>query len=259
MKWCRFETDDGIKYGIVEGDLITQVEGDPFNGHKETSTQFSQDRVKILVPVVPPTLYAGGLNYPDHVVWAAEHAGTAPVWPTEPRLGARSINGLIPHEGIIVKPNDATDEFQYEGELVAVIGQYAKHLAREEALGCVLGYTIGYDVSERSWQRDDPNNWRAKDTDTFHPMGPVIATGLDPTNLEVAVRLNGDEKIKLNTGKMIWAVADFIEKITRYHTPQPGDVIWTGTEGATLNMYPGDVVEIEIEGIGTLRNSVAAE
>ena len=259
MKRCRFETDDGIKYGIVEGDLITQVEGDTFNGHKETSTQFSQDRVKILVPVVPPTLYAGGLNYPDHVVWAAEHAGTAPVWPTEPRLGARSINGLIPHEGIIVKPNDATDEFQYEGELVAVIGQYAKHLAREEALGCVLGYTIGNDVSERSWQRDDPNNWRAKDTDTFHPMGPVIATGLDPTNLEVAVRLNGDEKIRFNTGKMIWAVADFIEKITRYHTLQPGDVIWTGTEGATLNMYPGDVVEIEIEGIGTLRNSVAAE
>ena len=259
MKWCRFEIDDGIKYGIVEGDLITQVEGDPFNGHQETSTQFSQDRVKILVPVVPPTLYAGGLNYPDHVVWAAEHAGTAPVWPTEPRLGARSINGLIPHEGIIVKPNDATDEFQYEGELVAVIGQYAKHLSREEALGCVLGYTIGNDVSERSGQRDDPNNWRAKDTDTFHPMGPVIATGLDPTNLEVAVRLNGDEKIRFNTGKMIWAVADFIEKITRYHTLQPGDVIWTGTEGATLNMYPGDVVEIEIEGIGTLRNSVAAE
>ena len=259
MKWCRFETDDGISYGIVENDRITQVVGDPFNGYQETSTQFKQDRGKLLVPVVPPTLYAGGLNYPDHVVWAAEHAGTPPIRPKEPRLGARAVSGLIPHEGIIVKPHDATDEFQYEGELVAVIGKYAKHLSREDALSCVLGYTIGNDVSERSWQRDDPNNWRAKDTDTFHPLGPVIATGLDPTNLEVVVRLNDDEKIRFNTGKMIWAVADFIEKITMYHTLQPGDVIWTGTEGATLNMYPGDVIEIEIEGIGILRNSVAAE
>ena len=259
MKWCRFQMDAVVSYGIVEGDLITRVEGDPFNGYQKTSTRFAQGQVKVLVPVVPPTLYAGGLNYPDHVVWAAEHAGTAPVWPKEPRLGARAINGLIPHDAIIVKPKDATDEFQYEGELVAVIGKYAKHLSREDALSCVLGYTIGNDVSERSWQRDDPNNWRAKDTDTFHPMGPVIATGLDPTNLEVVVRLNDDEKIRFNTGKMIWAVADFIEKITMYHTLQPGDVIWTGTEGATLNMYPGDVIEIEIEGIGILRNPVAAE
>ena len=259
MKWCRFETNGVVRFGIVEGDLVTQVDGDPFNGYQETSTKFHQDHVHLLVPVVPPTLYAGGLNYPDHVIWAAEHAGTPPVWPKEPRLGARATNGLIPHEGVIIKPKDATDEFQYEGELVAVIGEYARNLSREDALSCVLGYTIGNDVSERSWQRDDTNNWRAKDTDTFHPMGPFIATGLDPTNLEVAVRLNNDEKIRFNTGKMIWAVADFIEQITRYHTLQPGDVIWTGTEGATLNMYPGDVTEIEIEGIGTLRNSVASE
>ena len=259
MKWCRFQVNGVANYGLVEGDQITQVEGDPFNGYQETPNRFAQDQVKLLVPVVPPTLYAGGLNYPDHVVWAAEHAGTPPVWPKEPIVGTRAVSGLIAHEETIIKPKDATEEFQYEGELVAVIGKPAKHLSRKDALSCVLGYTIGNDVSERTWQRDDPNNWRAKDSDTFHPMGPFIATGLDPTNLEVAVRLNGDEKIRFNTGKMIWAVADYIEKITRYHTLQPGDVIWTGTEGATLNMHPGDVIEIEIEGIGTLRNHVAAE
>ena len=259
MKWCRFQVNGVTNYGLVGGDQITQVEGDPFNGYQETPNRFAQDQVKLLVPVVPPTLYAGGLNYPDHVVWAAEHAGTPPVWPKEPIVGTRAVSGMIAHEETIIKPKDATEEFQYEGELVAVIGKRARRLSRENALSCVLGYTIGNDVSERTWQKNDPNNWRAKDSDTFHPMGPFIATGLDPTNLEVAVRLNGDEKIRFNTGKMIWAVADYIEKITRYHTLQPGDVIWTGTEGATLNMHPGDVIEIEIEGIGTLRNHVAAE
>ena len=259
MKWCRFESAGVTSYGIVEGDEITAVDGSPFGEYRETSARYSLGDVKLLVPVVPPTLYAGGLNYPDHVVWAAEHAGTAPVWPKEPIVGTRALNGLIAHGEAIVKPKDATEEFQYEGELVAVIGKPAKHLSREEALSCVFGYTIGNDVSERTWQRDDPNNWRAKDSDTFHPMGPFIGTDLDPTNLEVKVRLNDDEKIRFNTGKMIWAVADYIQKITRYHTLQPGDVIWTGTEGATLNMHPGDVIEIEIEGIGTLSNPIVAE
>lgn len=259
MKWCRFLAGGVPVYGIVEDADVIQVQGDPFNGHQRTGQRYQLEDVKLLAPVMPPTLYAGGLNYPDHVVWAAEHAGTAPVWPKEPIVGTRAVSGIIAHDETIIKPKDATEEFQYEGELVAVIGKRAKHLSREDALSCVLGYTIGNDVSERTWQRDDPNNWRAKDSDTFHPMGPFIATDLDPTNLEVKVRLNNDEKIRFNTGTMIWAVADYIAKITRYHTLQPGDVIWTGTEGATLNMRPGDVIEIEIEGIGTLRNTVAAE
>jgi len=259
MKWCRFDNGGVPSYGLVEGDQVIQVEGDPFNGHRETDTRFDLGQVRLLVPVVPPTLYAGGLNYPDHVVWAAEHAGTAPVWPKEPIVGTRATSGLIAHEENIVKPDDATEELQYEGELVAVIGKRAKFLSREEALDCVLGYTIGNDVSERTWQRDDPNNWRAKDSDTFHPMGPFITTGIDPTDLEVEVRLNGDEKIRFNTGTMIWAVADYIQKITRYHTLQPGDTIWTGTEGATLNMHPGDTIEIEIQDIGILRNHVVSE
>ena len=237
MKWCRFETDDGISYGIVENDRITQVVGDPFNGYQETSTQFKQDRVKLLVPVVPPTLYAGGLNYPDHVVWAAEHAGTAPVWPTEPRLGARSINGLIPHEGIIVKPHDATDEFQYEGELVAVIGKYAKHLSREDALSCVLGYTIGNDVSERSWQRDDPNNWRAKDTDTFHPMGPVEDGAFKAVKSESGQYQSGDGTIHIVSGGGGATFKPFADMQKNEKRTAPEDVFDALAKRALMNHF----------------------
>ena len=97
-------------------------------------------------------------------------------------VGYRAVNALIAHEENIVRPKDSTGEFEYEGELVAVIGRQAKHLSREDALSCVLGYTIGNDVSERSWQRQDRTFWRGKNSDTFKPMGPYIVTGLDPTN-----------------------------------------------------------------------------
>ena len=109
MKWCRFQVNGVTNYGLVGGDQITQVEGDPFNGYQETPNRFAQDQVKLLVPVVPPTLYAGGLNYPDHVVWAAEHAGTPPVWPKEPIVGTRAVSGMIAHEETIIKPKDATE------------------------------------------------------------------------------------------------------------------------------------------------------
>ena len=142
---------------------------------------------------------------------------------------------------------------------MAVVGTVAKHLPKDEALSCILGYTIGNDVSERSWQRVDRTLWRAKNTDTWKPMGPWIATGLDPTNLDTTIRLNGNVVSQFNTGTMIFDTATYISEITRYITLYTGDVIWMGTEGATENMKPGDVVEVAISGIGTLRNHVVAE
>jgi 2-keto-4-pentenoate hydratase/2-oxohepta-3-ene-1,7-dioic acid hydratase in catechol pathway len=259
MKWCRFTAGGSTAYGIIEGDTVTAVEGSPFDGYTKTSKTHQLGSVQLEVPVVPPTFYAAGINYPEHVTWAAHMRGQEPDLPKKADVGYRAVNALVPDGHDIIVPADATEQLQYEGELVAVIGKTCRNVSETEALDYVLGYTIGNDVSERTWQRDDPNNWRAKDSDTFHPMGPFIGTDLDPTNLEVKVRLNDDEKIRFNTGKMIWAVADYIQKITRYHTLQPGDVIWTGTEGATLNMRPGDVIEIEIEGIGTLSNPIVAE
>jgi 2-keto-4-pentenoate hydratase/2-oxohepta-3-ene-1,7-dioic acid hydratase in catechol pathway len=184
MKWCRFQLGQKVSYGIVEDDeRVTEVSGTPFETYTVTSTIRPLNAVKLLVPVIPPTFYAGGLNYPEHVQWWANYSGTPPRVATEPGIGYRTNNALIAHEESIVKPKDASDEFQVEGELVAVIGKTAKHLCKEDALGCVLGYTIGNDVSQRTWQLQDGSLWRAKNADTFKPMGPWIVTDLDPNNL----------------------------------------------------------------------------
>jgi 2-keto-4-pentenoate hydratase/2-oxohepta-3-ene-1,7-dioic acid hydratase in catechol pathway len=148
---------------------------------------------------------------------------------------------------------------QYEGELVAVIGRKCKHLTRDSALSAVLGFTIGNDVSERTWQKSDRTLWRAKNTDTFKPMGPWIETNVKLDDLVTKVRLNGKELIAFQTNHMVFGVVDFLVAMTQYLTLYPGDVLWMGTEGATENMKHGDVCEIEISGIGTLRNPVVRE
>ena len=259
MKWCRFRTGQKISYGIVEGDRVTEVSGTPFETYNVTSTSYALSAVKLMVPVIPPTFYAAGINYPEHVTWAAKEVGTQPNLPKKADVGYRAVNALIAQEENIVKPKDSSGEFQYEGELVAVIGKKAKHLSKEEALSCVLGYTIGNDVSERSWQREDRTLWRCKNADTFKPMGPWIVTDLDPTNLETIIRLNGRVVSQFNTGTMVFDTATYISEMSKYMTLYPGDVLWMGTEGATENMAPGDVIEIEISGIGTLKNYVVPE
>ena len=259
MKWCRFQREQGASYGIVEGERVTEVSGSPFESYSMTSTSYSLGDVKLLAPVVPRTFYAAGINYPEHITWAAEQVGTTPNIPRKPDVGYRAINALIAHEENIIMPRDSTGEFQYEGELVAVIGKVAKHLSKEEALSCVLGYTIGNDVSERGWQREDRTLWRAKNSDTFKPMGPWIVTDLDPTNLDTTIRLSGRVVSQFNTGTMVFDTAAYISEMSKYLTLYPGDVLWMGTEGATENMKPGDVIEIEISGIGVLKNYVVAE
>jgi 2-keto-4-pentenoate hydratase/2-oxohepta-3-ene-1,7-dioic acid hydratase in catechol pathway len=147
---------------------------------------------------------------------------------------------------------------QFEGELVAVIGRKARHLAERDALSCVFGYTIGNDVSEREWQRADRTMWRAKNADTFKPMGPWIETDVDLDAMSTTVRLNGTVVSTFDTNDMVFGVAATISEITRYITLYPGDVIWMGTDDPTLDMVAGDMVEVEISGIGVLRNPVVA-
>ncbi len=142
---------------------------------------------------------------------------------------------------------------------MVVIGRVCKHLTREDALSAVLGYTIGNDVSERSWQKSDRTMWRAKNTDTFKPMGPWIETDLRLDDLLTRIRLNGRQLIEFRTNDMVFGVVDYLVAMTRYLTLYPGDMIWMGTEGETADMKHGDVCEVEITGIGTLRNPVVRE
>jgi len=140
-----------------------------------------------------------------------------------------------------------------------VFGKRCRNVSKEEALDHVFGGTIGNDVSERDWQKSDRTLWRAKNTDTFKPMGPWIETNVKLEGLVTKVRLNGVEQIAFATNHMVFGVVDFLVAMTRYLTLYPGDVLWMGTEGATANMKHGDVCEIEISGIGTLRNPVVRE
>jgi 2-keto-4-pentenoate hydratase/2-oxohepta-3-ene-1,7-dioic acid hydratase in catechol pathway len=238
--------------------MITEVEGDPFHGYSKTSTRRAFGDVKIEVPVIPGTFYCAGLNYTGHIKEYAAKVGQPPDLPTKPDIGYRANNALIAHQESVIIPADATEKIQYEGELVVVIGKQAKHLTKANALSHVLGYTIGNDVSERSWQKTDRTLWRAKNADTFKPMGPWIETTVDLDATETIVRVNDAETTRFKTGSMLFGVEEYLSAMTRYLTLYPGDVVWMGTDGASPNLRPGDIVEVEITGIGTLRNSFAA-
>ena len=259
MKWCRFQSENGPAYGIIEGDNVVEVDGTPFDSYTKTSKTHTLSSVKLLVPVIPPTFYAAGINYPDHVTWAAKMRGEEPSLPKKADVGYRAINALIANEEPIIVPKDATEEVQYEGELVVVIGKECKNVSQDDALDYVLGYTIGNDVSERTWQRGDRTMWRAKNTDTFKPMGPWIVTGLEPDDLHVTITLSERVVGEYDIRSAIFGVREYISDMSRYLTLVPGDVLWMGTDGATENMKDGDLVEVEISDIGVLRNRVTWE
>ena len=259
MRWCRFQTDGRVAYGIVEGSTVTEVAGTPFENYTRTSHATPLTQVKPLVPVIPPTFYAAGVNYREHVTEMAHRRGVKPEFPPHADVGYRANNALIANDEAIVIPKDATDQVQYEGELVAVIGKRCKRVSETEALDYVFGYTLGNDVSERTWQRGDRTFWRGKNTDTFKPMGPWIVTGLDPDALRVTIRLNGKEMFSYAIKDAIFGVRQFISRMSQYLTLYPGDVLWMGTDGATENMKDGDVVEVECPEIGILRNPIVRE
>ena len=262
MIWCRFEVNQAISYGIVEGDQVTLVDGSPFdqqNGHTVTSTKHQLNQVKLLAPVTPPMLYAAGPNYRGHVEGMAKRRGSEPSYPGRPSPNYRSVHAIIGTEANIVIPKDCSGAVQPEGQLAVVIGKAAKKVSKEEALDYVFGYTIGNDISQRPWQTGDRTFFRGKNCDTFNPLGPWIATGLDPTGLHITVRHNGEVWEDFSSGEMICDVATYISVLSEYATLGPGDVIWMGTQGADGDMVPGDTIEVEISGIGTLRNYVVAE
>ncbi|WP_233839018.1 fumarylacetoacetate hydrolase family protein [Paraburkholderia sp. ZP32-5] len=254
MRWARFEADGKASYGIIENDEIEAVSGDPFDGYERTGVRTSLASVRLLCPVMPRTLYAAGLNYAAHVTALANSKGETPKLPPAADIGYRGSNALIAHNDQIVIPADAGERIQYEAELVVVIGRKAKGLTEADALSCVLGYTIGNDISERDWQASDRTLWRAKSCDTFMPMGPWIETDVDLDAAVTTVRVNGRETLSFPTNSMIFGVAAYISRMSKYMTLYPGDVIWMGTEGTSENLKAGDVVEVDISGIGTLSN-----
>lgn len=252
-KYVRFRVAKTVAYGILEGDRVRRLSGDLFGDFRKTDTTYSLSEVQLLVPSRPTQVFAMAGNYKSHL----KDADVPPKFQI-PQPFYKSRSCLQRDGGPIVIPKGAT-EVHFEAELVVVIGKRAKNVPKEKALDYVFGVTCGNDVSARVWQKNDVQWWRAKGSDTFGPCGPVIATGLDYDNLGFELRLNGEVKQKDNTKNMIHNVASTVSFISQHVTLHPGDLIFTGTTGETSALKPGDIVEVEIEGIGVLRNTVRAE
>jgi 2-keto-4-pentenoate hydratase/2-oxohepta-3-ene-1,7-dioic acid hydratase in catechol pathway len=250
MKRARIEVEGRAVEAVLEGDELRTPNGE----RHQVST------AKFLPPVIPGNFYAAGLNYRAHIEWANAHHGGNYKVPTQADIGYRSNNALVGSGADIVIPGDSTGPIEFEGELVAVIGISTRNISEEKALQCVAGYTLGNDVSERTWQRSDRTLWRAKNADTFKPMGPFIVDGIDPMNQQIEVRINGRTVSSYSTRGMIFGVAHYIARMSRYMTLHPGDVIWFGCDGATVPaLQPGDLVEVANPVLGVLANRVRRE
>jgi 2-keto-4-pentenoate hydratase/2-oxohepta-3-ene-1,7-dioic acid hydratase in catechol pathway len=259
MRYIRFSTRGRTAYAILDGSTVHEISGEPWGTHERTGKTFVLNDVTLEVPVIPRTFYAAGINYAAHIREMAAKRGVQPVFPEKADIGYRANNALIADGQDVVIPKDATEKINYEGELVVIIGKQVKHLSKADAMSCVFGYTIGNDVSERTWQRGDRTFWRGKNTDTFKPMGPYIDTNVDIDRMDTIVRVNGKEDLRFKTNDMIFDIPTYIEAMTRYLTLYPGDVIWMGTDGTSPDLKHGDVVEVELTGLGVLRNRFVRE
>ena len=272
MIWCRFDDARPGKagtpaYGLVEDGMVTPVSGHPFGEYQESGRRIPVAGLRLLPPVIPSVFFCAGLNYRGHAERAARSGHTAggtgerppgsPV-PERPEVGYRANNALTGHLSPIIRPADCDEPLVAEGELVAVIGQTTRNVTPEQAKAAVFGWTIGNDVSARGWQRSDRTFWRSKNSDTFKPMGPYIVTGADPLSATTTVRVDGAVRASFRTGDLLFGPYDYISAISRYITLSPGDVLWLGTD-ETATVLPGQVVDITIDGIGTLTNPVTEE
>lgn len=246
-RYVRFERDGQVTWGALTGDRIVVIDGDLFGEHRLTDRVVGLEHVTLLPPTDARKVIAVGLNYRSHLGTREPAA--------YPGLFAKYPTSLVGHGAAIELPAGATN-VHYEGEMVLVIGRRCRDVSRAEAMDCVFGVTAGNDVSERDWQNDDLQWFRAKASDTFGPVGPAIATGLDPDNLLVQTRVNGEERQSERTSDLIFDTREIVSYVSRYITLEPGDLIFTGTPQTTRALQPGDVVEVEVEGVGILRNPV---
>ncbi len=249
-KFVRFQNGQTVAYGVADGASIQPIEGDLFGSRQASGSPLPLSKVKLLSPIRPPKIFAVGLNYKSHL-------GNRKA-PENPEIFYKPITSLQnPGDPIVIPPQ--SQNLHFEGELVAVIGKRCTRIAVDEAPNAVFGVTCGNDVSERDWQggpSKDLQWWRAKGSDTFAPLGPWIVTGIDYSKLHLTTRLNGDVVQQQYTSDLLFDVPAIISYISQWVTLEPGDLIYTGTPGSTSKLKPGDVVEVEIEGIGVLRNPV---
>lgn len=248
MKICRYRHGDSIGIGIVEGDEIWECDVNL----ERTGVLWYRDEVQILAPANPSKIVCVGRNYAEH---AAELGNEVPV---SPLLFLKAPSAVIGNGDAIVIPPQS-ERVEHEGELAVIIGHRAKNIADDEdSLKYILGYTCLNDVTARDIQRADVQFTRGKSFDTFCPIGPYIETELDVSDIHLSCSVNGEVRQDGRTSQMVFPVESLVRYISRQMTLMPGDVIATGTPSGVGPLKPGEVVEVSIEGIGTLTNPVTA-
>lgn len=252
MKLVRFSINNKIKYGILNGNSIQAIYGSPFRYIRTIDEHYELQQVKILAPVIPSKIVALGLNYRSH----AEEFNTNT--PQVPLIFIKPSTAVIGHGDNIVYP-PSSKQVDYEAELGVIIGKLAAKVPRDTALSYVFGYTCFNDVTARDQQSSDKQWTCSKSYDTFAPIGPHIETELDPRDVLVESYLNGQLKQSASTRNLVFPVPELIEFISNVMTLLPGDIIATGTPGGIGPMQPGDIIEIKIAHIGTLKNRVIRE
>ena len=249
MRYIRFIKDTVTYYGILDGEKAYVLEGNIFDKYKITDRYFDLHQIKLLAPCCPSKIVAVGINYKAHAA-EMEHD-----LPEAPMIFIKPATTVIAHEESIVLP-DMSEKVDYEAELALVIGKTAKNIRLEDAGKYIFGATCLNDVTARDLQKKDGQWTRAKSFDTFAPLGPYIVTGIDYSNVDLELVLNGEVKQKSNTSLLINDVYHIVSYISQIMTLLPGDVIATGTPSGIGKLSRGDVVEVRLEGIGVLRNNV---
>ena len=248
--YVRYADSVGSHFGILENETIHQLSGPPFKSSVKTGTIVKRSEVKLLAPVKPGKVIAIGFNYQSHLDGREPdpHPGVFSKFPTS----------IIGPNSEIVFPPGATN-VHFEGELVVVIGKQAHQVSQADVDEYIFGVTAGNDVSERNWQQADLQWFRAKGSDTFGPIGPAIVSGLNYNNLLLQTRLNGNIVQEQRTDDLIFNIQKIVSYVSDFVTLDPGDIIFTGTPGATSPMKAGDLIEVEIEGVGVLTNRISEQ
>jgi 2-keto-4-pentenoate hydratase/2-oxohepta-3-ene-1,7-dioic acid hydratase in catechol pathway len=246
-----YATPTGPQFGLLIDRVIHECRGDPYSDEPLAPGRalMPLERAQLLPPAQPSKIVCVGRNYASH---AAEHAAEVP---QEPLLFFKPPSALI-GPGMVIEFPDNIGRVDHEAELAVIMKKRARHVRREEALSCVLGYTCANDVSARTLQKKDGQWSRSKGLDTFCPLGPWISTDLNPLDVLVRTRVNGELRQEDRTSNMVFNVPFLIVYISQFMTLQPGDVILTGTPAGVSELHDGDTVRIEIEGIGALENRV---
>ncbi|NLT65405.1 MAG: fumarylacetoacetate hydrolase family protein [Acidobacteria bacterium] len=249
MKYVRYRDSRGeITYGVLEEDTVCEISGGLFGAREETGRKDDLGSVELLCPCEPSKILAIGWNYRSHL-------SDRPA-PENPEIFVVPVSALLEPEGTIRIPDDA-ENVHFEGELVMVVGKKTREIQPSEAEEHIFGFTCGNDISERNWQKNDLQWWRAKGCDTFAPLGPAIVTDFNWKEGQIRTRVNGETVQSGRFAELLFDPPAILSYASRYVTLYPGDVIFTGTPGVTRPLQPGDSVEVEIPGIGVLRNRVA--